>query len=141
MVCMRILKLFFMSFVLLGAVAQVSCQSDFGGEPKKTINFRGVRMPDGVDEEFSLVSAEIWQDGEDFQVDFVFSHGVNPLSVGENSVLLNGRKLPVGANFIFSKDGKTMRVSFSSAEKKITMTLEGILSFTENPLEKTVVEF
>ena len=110
--------------------------------PKQSMGYHGMRICND-NAEFNLVSAEIeWLDGGKAQMDFLFNQGVDPRSVNGKTVKLNGNVLPMDdTKFLFSKDGKTVRLTIPLSQKNFSVTLEDILSFSGVSLEKIEVQF
>jgi hypothetical protein len=110
--------------------------------PKQSMGYHGMRISN-ENVEFALVSAEMTRIGDGkVQIDFMFNQGVDPRSVNGKSVKLDGKVLPMeDTKFLFSKDGKTMRLSMSVTEGNFSVTLENIVSFSGVSLKKVEIQF
>jgi len=76
------------------------------------------------------------------QIDFLFDQGVDPRSVNGKTVKLNNGVLPMDdTKFLFSKDGKTMRLSMPVKDGSFSVTLEDIVSFSGVSLKKVEIQF
>lgn len=110
--------------------------------PKQSMSYHGMRIANDASE-FNLLSSKIERlENNRVQIDFLFDQGVDPRSVNGKSVKLNNKVLPMDdTKFLFSKDGKMMRLMMNVSEKNFSVTLEGIMSFSEVSLKRIEIQY
>lgn len=109
-------------------------------EPKISVNYRGTRVSDENIGEFEIISSKIEKINDDrIQIDFEFNQGINPHSINKQKILLNGEVIPSNAEFIFSRDGKTMRIIIPYTKESLLIEIDELCSYDGKMLDSVEV--
>lgn len=109
-------------------------------EPKISVNYRGTRVSDENIDEFEIISSKIEKINDDkIQIDFEFNQGINPHSINKQKILLNGEIISSDAEFIFSRDGKTMRIIIPYKKENILIEIDELCSYDGKMLDSVEV--
>lgn len=127
-VCNFLLVLFFFCPQFL---IKISAQNGI-----RSHSYHGMRLGEDKDI-FKIVSA--YKDGNRIIVNF--SSPVNPTSIRESNVLINGRQISsLNGSIKFDRSGRSMVISFSSQVSSGTLTINGAKNFNQISLSNNSIK-
>ncbi len=101
--------------------------------PRSFLNYRGQRLSPNMNhgpKNFKLVGIRTSSpDGGKLTVDLIFSSGIDPRTMDNTCILINGKPLSPMTMFFFNKRGNIIRFELTDFREPFSIQIQNITSF------------